>query len=414
MFAEVVAIPTQGTAPASLGTCFELTEDAPLLIGRSAQCDLSVDAPLGRDLQVGLLRGVPHAWTERGLPVACSLNGRVLDQDLSYELGDGDHLVFQGGLVVALRDRPLVTARHVGLEAALAAQPDDRDALAVYSDFLSERGDPLVAWLSSDRREVEAERVRALGSLSESARTQAVRATFSDAGLVTTLRLARHAVVGAPGLFWHLEQLGALAVARTLTSLSIDYVVGTPAKQVLPPRGVRWPTVPQPQAVMEAVLEHLADACFAGTLRELSFGVGAAAMTVSAEAQARARARLPSWNPGALVETPQRATLEVVTEPEGMLVFPRLVGWFVRLGVDTRIGAGNHCQVFVRGRDVPPDLCRVLRRDEGWELLANDAVTLRVNGKRVKRTLLQVGDLVEPLPGLVFRFRVTLIDSATR
>ncbi|MER2562559.1 MAG: hypothetical protein ABTQ32_17675, partial [Myxococcaceae bacterium] len=290
VFAEVVAVPPNAPDSNRLGARFQLSEAAPLRIGRSSRCRLQVDVPSGHDVLVGLLRGEPKVWADRPGAVPCSLSGRPLDLDSSYALVDGDHLVFPTGLVLALRERPLVVARHAGLEATLAQRPFDGEALAVFGDFLKEQGDPLAEWLASEHRLVEAERFRMFGPLSESARTQAVQPVFSDAGLVTSLRLARHAIVGAPGLFWHLEQLGKLAVLRTLTALDIDYVVGTAAKHVLAPRGVNdWPKEPGAVLVMEAMLEQLGRSTFAATLQRLSFGVGVAAAPVSETAFARAK-----------------------------------------------------------------------------------------------------------------------------
>lgn len=398
-----------------LGARFQLSEAAPLRIGRSSRCRLQVDVPSGHDVMVGLLRGEPKVWGDRPGMVPCSLSGRTLDMDISYALVDGDHLVFPNGLALALRDRPLVVARHAGLELALAERPGDVETLAVFTDFLKEQGDPLASWLSSEYRLVEAERFRVFGPLSESARTQAVQPVFSDAGLVTSLRLARHAIVGAPGLFWHLEQVAKLGLLRTLTSLDLDYVVGTAAKHVLAPSGVDWPKEPSPVQVMEAMLEVLGRSVFAATLRHLSFGVGATSVPVSDTALARAKERLPKWSGAPLVEYPESATLELVSAPDGVLVYPSRIGGSVRLGADTWLGSAPQCQIIVRGQLVPGLLCHIVRRDEGWVLTDDQpAATVRVNGKVSGRAVLRVGDLLEPMPGLVLRFQVTLVDSARR
>lgn len=411
MFAEVVAVPPDAPEAMRPGARFQLTEETPLRVGRSSRCRLQVNVLQGADLLVGLLRGAPMAWTEKGLPVACSLNGEVLDLDISHALSDGDHLVFSTGLVLALRDRPLATARHEGLEAALAERPDDADTLAVYVDFLKEHGDPLGDWLASDRRQVEAERFRVLGPLSESARTQALQPVFSAAGLLTSVRLARHAIVGAPGLFWTLAQLGALPVARTLSSLTIDYVVGTPAKHVLAPRGTPgWPKEPSPELVVPAVVELLGGAVFARTLTQLSLGLAVNDLALPDGVAARARERLPGLRWSGFVERTRSASLELVSCPEGVAVYP---GFRMRLAADTRLGSATASQVIVRGPKVPDQLCRIVRRDEGWVVFdeyaaERGASLLRVNGRATPRATLEVGDLIEPLPGLVLRFAVTL------
>ncbi|MBL8920074.1 MAG: hypothetical protein JNJ54_14510 [Myxococcaceae bacterium] len=407
VFAEVVALPPDAPDAMRPGARFQLTEEAPLRVGRSSRCRLQVDVLQGADLLIGRLRGEPKAWTEKGLPVACSLNGQTLDLALSYALADGDHLVFSTGLVLAVRERPLQTARHEGLEAALAVRPDDAATLAVYMDFLKEHGDPLGDWLASDRRSVEAERFKVLGPLSESARTQAVQPSFSAAGLLTSVRVARHAVVGAPGLFWHLAQLGTLPVARTLSSLTIDYVVGTPAKRVLAPRGTPgWPKEPPPELVVPAVVELVGEAAFANTLEHLSLGLAVNDLELPKAVAARARERLPRLEWSGFVERTRSACLELVSCPEGVSVYP---GFRMRLAADTRLGAATASQVIVRGPKVPEQLCRIVRRDEGWVVFDDLGVALlRVNGRATPRATLEVGDLIEPLPGLVLRFAVTL------
>jgi len=121
--------------------------------------------------------------------------------------------------------------------------------------------------------------------------------------------------------------------------------------------------------------------------------------------------------PALLFETSRRATLEVVSMPDGLVVFPHAVGSLVRLSGDARIGAGSHCQVLLRGLRAPELVCRVVRRDEGWVVLADEQATetgtslVKVNGKAVSHAVLRVDDLLEPLPGLVFRFRVTQDDA---
>lgn len=420
MFAELVALPVDPAGELRVGARFQLREETPVTIGRSTRCRLRVDAPSGQNVCLGVVGGVPTLWSEEGVPIPCSLAGRPVERELVYPLRDGAHLSFPSGLVLALREKPLVSARHTGLEATLATRPDDPAAVAVYLDFLKEHGDPLGEWLMNERRGVEAERLHVLGPLGESARSLAVHCTWSAAGLLQWVSLARHAVVGEPGLFWHLAQLGTLPVARTLSSLTIDYVIGSPAKAVVAPQGVvDWPTPPPLEHVVPAALRALATASFAPVLRHLSLGVAAQELT-SPNLLQLARAHLPALVDDSLFETSRRATLEVVSMPDGLVVFPHTVGALVRLSGDARIGAGSRCQVLLRGPRAPELACRVVRRDEGWVVLADEQATetgtslVKVNGRAVSHAVLRVDDLLEPLPGLVFRFRLTLDDAAAR
>lgn len=418
VFAELVAVPVDPASELRVGARFQLREETPVTIGRSARCRLQVDAPTGQNVCLGLVGGVATVWSEPGVPIPCSLSGRALDGELALTLHDGDHLIFPSGLVLALREKPLVSTRHEGLEATLAARPDDAAALAVYVDFLKERADPLGEWLVNERKTVEAERLRALGPLAESARSLALHCTWSTGGLLVSATLARHAVVGTPGLFWHLAELGKLPVARALSSLTIDYVIGTVPQGVRPPRGVTtWPTPPLLEHVVHAIIEALATAAFSPVLRHLSLGVAAHELPGAASLLALSLTRLPSLEDDGLFEVSTRATLEVVSMPEGLVVFPHAVGSLVRLSGDARIGASSQCQVLLRGLRAPELACRVVRRDEGWVVLADEQATetgtslVKVNGRLVAHAVLRVDDLLEPLPGLVFRFRLTLDDA---
>ncbi|MDP3233164.1 MAG: hypothetical protein Q8N26_10350 [Myxococcales bacterium] len=421
VFAEVVAVPVDAVSELRVGARFQLREETPVTIGRSARCRLRVDAPAGQNVCLGLVGGVATVWSEPGVPIPCSLSGRAIEGELGLTLRDGDHLIFPSGLVLALREKSVVSKRHEGLEAALAAHPDDAAALAVYVDFLTEHADPLGAWLVNERNTVEAERLRALGPLADSARSLALHCTWSPAGLLVAASLARHAVVGTPGLFWHLAELGKLPVARALSSLTIDYVIGAAPQGVVPPRGVTtWPRPPLLEHVVPAVVEALATAAFAPVLRHLSLGAATHELPGSDALLELARTRLPSLEDDGLFEVSTRATLEVVSMPEALVVFPHTVGSVVRLSGDARIGASAQCQVLLRGPRAPELACRVVRRDEGWVVLADEQATetgtslVKVNGRPVSHAVLRVDDLLEPLPGLVFRFRLTLDDAGTR
>lgn len=300
MFAELVAVPPADPHALVRGARYELSAE-PLRIGRTEKCILRLDVSLGHELLVGLVRGVPTVWAERGAPVQCSLSGRPIETEHPRPLVDGDHLVFATGLVVALRERPTVTARSEALERAVSERPEDPEALAVYVDFLREHGDPLADWLTRGRHQVEPEQFFALGPLSESARTQAVHATFSSLGLVTSLRLARHALVGRPGLFWHLALLGTVPVLRTVGRLDVDFVVEAPAKHVVAPAGVLdWPREPSFELVTRHVLELL-ERGGPRTPRSFCLGFAAEPPVIDDATHALVRRALPSWNGAPLV-----------------------------------------------------------------------------------------------------------------
>lgn len=302
VFAEVVAVPPGSNGATRPRARFKLTEDVPLRIGRSSRCRLQVDAPVGQDLLLGLVEGHARLWSEPGIPIPSSLNGVTVDREARLDVFDGDHLFLTGGLVLAVRDAPAVEARHPGLEAALAQDPADLASLQVYQDFLAERSDPLARWLTNPRRQVEAERFRVLGPLGESARTQAVEVTFHPTGLAASLTLGRPGIVGAPGLFWHLERLAQVPVLRALTAVELHYVVGHPARSILAPNGVEaWPKEPPLLLVVEQALEHLGRAPCAQTLERLSFGNAVPSVSLPEQVADRVARRFPRWNGGSLL-----------------------------------------------------------------------------------------------------------------
>jgi hypothetical protein len=409
MFAEVVALPPLASDTMRVGARFTLREETPLRVGRSTRSRLQVDVPAGQDLLLGIRHGAPHAWTEGGLPIPCSLSGRTVDQDIAYALVDGDHLVFATGLVLAVREQPRVVARDERLELGLVDAPDDASALAVYLDFLEERGDPLHRWLTSAHRDVEAERFFVLGPLSESARTQALQPTFDGRGFLSEVTLSRHALVGPPGLFWHLELLATLPVARLLQHLTIELVVGTPATSILAPRGVSaWPKAPGPDVVITHALQRLSQAGFAKPLRTLSFGVGAVESPLPSPTTWTTA--FPRLSERPFVSTPTRAQVTVVSVPEAGLLAPASPGSTFTLSREFHVGSDRSVQLQLRNDTLPRFLCRFVKRAEGW-LVLSDAVdgeaktsSLRVNGRPLRRAVLKSGDEVEPLPGLVLRF----------
>jgi hypothetical protein len=412
MFAEVVALPPLASDTMRLGARFTLREETPLRVGRSTRSRLPVDVPAGHDLLLGIRHDAPHAWTESGLPVPCSLSGRTLDQDISYPLVDGDHLVFSTGLVLAFRDQPHPVARDERLELGVVDAPEDPSALAVYLDFLEEQGDPLHRWLTSAHRDVEAERFFVLGPLSESARTQAVQPTFDDRGFLSEVTLSRHALVGPPGLFWHLELLATLPVARLLQHLTVELVVGTPATSILPPRGLSpWPKGPSADVIITHALERLSRAGFAKTLQTLSFGVG----TVDSPLPTPAAwtTAFPRLSVRSFVSTPTKAQVTVVAVPEVGLLAPAAPGSTFTLSREFHVGSDRSVQLQLRNDTLPRFLCRFVKRAEGW-LVLSDAVdgeaktsSLRLNGRPLRRAVLKSGDEIEPLPGLVLRFTLS-------
>lgn len=415
VFAEVIAVPHHSpdhVAASRRGARFQLSTQTPLRIGRSSRSRLQVAAPLGRDVLLSLDdRGEATLTPEGPAIVECAINGWPVDGDRTHALGDGDHLSFPSGLVLVIRSSSPTQARHLGLEAALAEAPDDADTLSVYLDHLEGHGDPLAQWLRSDRRAVEREQLKVLGALGSSARTLAVVPHFSKRGLLRRVDLARPAIVGPPGLFWHLEQLAALPVARALTALSIHYVEGAPARSVLaPPGAIGWPTSVSLEDIVPPTLELLRAAPFAATLEHLSFGTTASQVELPGRLVEAIAKTLPRWSQRPLVQHVRRASLEVLELPVSWSVFGLMPGHRLRLTAETRIGADERAHVLLTGPMAPSHACRIVRRPEGYVVHAEarPVAPTRLNGASTTHAVLRHDDVLEPVPG--FALRVSLSD----
>ncbi|MEW5740253.1 MAG: hypothetical protein AB1938_15075 [Myxococcota bacterium] len=402
MFLEVSAIP-DADAPARLGERFTPRPGAPLRIGPSRDARIRLQG-LGSDLLVAhdesrlLLRVPPSS-------VRASLSGMVLSGGAEYVLRDGDTLSIHPGLALCARDRPPVHVREPHLEARLFAIDDDA-AWDVYGDYLEEHGDPLAAWIRVGRTADAAARLRHLGPLADAVRGGLVNVTFGRRGFLESVQVSRQAVVGAPGLRWHLTQLRSLPVARFLRELGVALFAGAAPARV--------DDVRNPDAAAVDVLERLHGADFLPGLRKLSLG-----FVQEARVWPRARTAFEHLRAAAphlehdfdlVIRTQGKAWLAMVAHPPDVTVLSTRV---VLNPGRTDVGAGPGCLVRLVG-DAPPVVCTLHRlTDGGWvvhderaDLFSRNpgALSLKVNGLGVARAALNAGDTVEPLPGLVFRF----------
>ncbi|MCC6336498.1 MAG: hypothetical protein IT380_21235 [Myxococcales bacterium] len=398
MFLEVTAVP-DADSPARLGERFTPRPGAPLRLGPGRQARIRLRGQ-GGDLVVaaegaGLVLRVPSS------SVCASLGGAVLTEGSELALRDGDTLYLHPGLALCVRERPLVRAREHHLEARLGAV-DDEVAWEVYADFLEEAGDPLASWLRTGGAADEAQRRRQLGPLADAVRGGLVEVSFNPRGLLASAHLTRPAVVGAPGLGWHLSQLATLPVARFLRELGVALFAGAAPARV------------DDDTAATAVLERVAGADFAPALRRLGLGFvqEERAWPRARAAFERLRGRASRLEHGfeGVVRTQGKATLVLVSH--GALV----TALHARVALNpsrTDVGGAAGCLVRLVG-DVPAVVCTLHRlTDGGWVVYDEradpfsrnrDALTLKVNGVAVSRAPLSPGDTLEPLPGLTFRF----------
>jgi hypothetical protein len=404
---EVIATPDVDS-PARLGERFTPRDGAPLRIGPSREARLRLPGEAG-DVEVHLTDGalsvrVPAETPRRSSSATtprASLSGVLLARGEVRPLQLGDTLYVHPGLALTVRAAPMVTAREPGLEERLRAGADDV-TWAVYADFLEERGDALAGWLRSGPTATEDERRRQLGALAESVRCGALDVRFDARGLLEAAQLSRTAVLEAPRLPWHLTQLGALPVARFLSELRVALFTG-PA-----------PSGAAADAVAARVLEQVLAADFAPGLRRLGLGfvTEPREWPRTADAFERLCARAPHLERalGQLIRRVRRARLQLVAHPPAIVPVSDEVALHPGR---SDVGAAPSCLVRLAG-DAPGVACSLHRTIDGqwvaWDVRTDpfsrneDARTLRVNGVARHHALLAPGDLLEPTPGLVFRF----------
>jgi hypothetical protein len=283
---------------------------------------------------------------------------------------------------------------------------EDETTWAVYADFLEEQGDPLATWIRQGTAVDERQRRRRLGALADAARGGLLEVTFGARGLLHAAHFTRQAVVGAPGLSWHLSQLRSLPAARFLRELGLALFAGAAPARVDDEK--------DPDALAAETLRRLEGADFLPGLRRLTLGFVQEARDWprAHEAFARLAAAAPSLEAdfGQVIRTGGRARFVVVSQPPDV----RTVSGDVVLHPGrTDVGAAPSCLVRLVG-DVSDLLCTVHRMTDGqWVVFDeradpfsknHDALTLKVNGVPTARAVLAPGDLVEPTPGLALRF----------
>lgn len=407
MFVEVIAVPPSGS-PARLGERLQLREGLALRIGPSRDARIRLHG-LGNDLELEhtgeRLAAARTVLRARPPTIRASLNGRELPAGVDVPLVHGDVLYVHPGLVLAVRERPPAEARDAGLEHRIHAMADE-GAWGVYRDFLEEHGDELSEWMRRFPETNEVERRRQLGALAESVRGSMLEVRWLPEGFLFSATLARQAVVGTPGLTWHLRQLAHLPVARFLRSLSVAVFAGAAPSRV--------DELDDPDQLAELVLDEVRAGEYAPGLQHVSLGF------VSLQREwpraTAAWARLQAVAPrlvepfSDVIRMGGRAMLHLAARPPGVDVVSSDI---VLNPGRTDVGSSPSCLVRLVG-NVAAIACTLHRMTDGQWVVRDETAdpfsrhaerhTLRVNGVPTTRATLQPGDLVEPVPGLQFRF----------
>jgi hypothetical protein len=396
---ELVATPPGVTL--RVGARFTLRE-APLRIGPSREARVSIGQNAGDLL---LTQRSDGAYLEvEAPPLRCSLNGVELSSASVTSLTDGDWLYVHPGLVLRVQDGPRVSVRDADLERALRRQGDVA-TWHVYRDRLEEGGDSLARWMGLEAR-TAAQLRQALGPLADTARGGLLESSWNSMGLLETLTLVRQAVVGAPGLAWHLEQLARVDVARFLKRVTIALFAGAPSGL-----GERR----EADELAAWVLDTLRGLDCAPGLERVSLGfvsldhrwpkTEAAWGALCAVATGLATTSL-----GEVIRMGGRAVLHVVARPGTVDVVSNDM---VLNPARSDIGTAPGALVRLVG-EAPAHACTVHRVSDGTWVVYDESAdpfrahagrhALRVNGELVVQVALSPGDLIEPVAGLVLRF----------
>lgn len=399
MFVEVVATPSE-RSPVRPGERFTLREAIPLKIGPSRHARIR-HGTVGGDLE--LRQEVSGAVVR--VPVEgprASLDGLELHAASEAPLLAGATLYLHPGLALRAANERKTPARDAGLEGAVHRQGSD-EAFAVYRDFLEEHGDPLADWMRRGVSATAAERRAQLGALADAHRGGLVATQWNPWGFLEAVAFERQAVVGVPGVFWHLAQLVRLPVARFLRDVGVALFAG----------GVSGlGDVTSPDELAAGALEVLAASEFAPGLKRVSLGFVSLAMDpwpLACQALERLERRIGGAGLGGVLRTGGRAVVRVEETPRGVSAVAEEV---VLNPSRSFVGSAPTCLVRLVG-DVGPVLCTFHRQSDGQWVVWDEAAdpfrarvtrqSLRVNGAPVLRATIGPGDVVEPVEGLKLR-----------
>jgi hypothetical protein len=407
MEAVVIALPLE-SPPARLGERFKLREGTPLRVGPGREARLRLGPQGAGDLVIGTAKDSSFIRLTRP-SLRASLCGHELLTTSEVPVRPGDSLYVHPGLVLQFREQaPPPPARHRELEAVLCDSDDDA-TWAVYRDQLEQGGDALAGWLLEAHWADDDARRRQLLGLAESVRARLADVTWSPRGMLSSLTLSREAVMGPPGLGWHLDQLVHLPVARLLPRLAIALFAGSVPS--------RFATGQDPDELAAMTLDRLAQLDGGAALRSVSFGFVSEprewTRARASWAQLRERAPLlPSEFDGVVV-CGSKATLSRMSRIDAV---ESVSDEFVLNPLRTDVGSGPTCLVRLVGAS-PQVSCTLFRSVEGqWVVFdesadpfrpATGAWALRVNGAVTSRAALAPGDVVEPIEGLRFLFNIS-------
>lgn len=400
---EVVSVPdAAGLEPGARLPCSGV-------IGRAEDSDVKVHATSSsrKHCRFGFEKG--KAWVEDlGSTHGTFVNGVARWERVRLFPGDWVEIPF--GLVLRVSGaRPVDFDREGELARLCVEAPHDEPRWRVWADHLLEQGDPLGERIARGRGADAAEDAKALGPLARD---------FVDGSLEVEWRhgFIRRAVLRNrnqwPPASWLLEwkQLLAHPLAWFLEEIEVDALSYTRGMD----RGQRG----EVEAKIVASVELLARTERLPLLRSVRFGP-------SPE---------PIWNPllegvwrrateahsgliGSIgpIWVARAAWLQLLATPPGVTVTGLEIGAQRKLGEDhaNLVGPLADCAFAIEAPDGAPSTMVALRIDrENGLWVAEDMAAgqrrseqpLYVNGRRCTHHRMRPHDLLEPAPGLLFRF----------
>lgn len=389
--ADFPALEVMSAGPHGLAVGHRVPLRSPLVLGRGRDTALAMPSALvsPRHCEVVFEHG---RWWVRDLG---SSNGTfVAGESISdAELRDGDCFELPYGVSFRLLLSEPEDLRDEAMEAALRRAPDDARQWSVYADWLQEAGAALGERLSAPRPEDDA---RWLGPMAGDVARGELQVQW-DHGLPRALVLRCVSTWLTP---WTWEQRLAAMVRlpafRFVREVEVD--LGSFTRAALETRGA------------VAVLQALGAAW--PMLESVTIGPGSLVDHFELAADALARFRLAhprlTTDAASLFRPWGAATLTLEAQPEGVrLAGPPGPGWALERVL--RLGPSAEADVRLSAPWPLPEFVLSFANDR-WRLEVLSAVgsqhPVRLNGVRATHAYLRPGDVVEPTPGLRFRFEM--------
>ncbi|MDP1828290.1 MAG: FHA domain-containing protein [Archangium sp.] len=372
-------------------TVFELSEGTMLVTVGRKDADIIIDSPRLSGKQCAFVSDGGR-WRVEDLTSAGGtfLNGRRVHR---HTLVHGDTLWLYDVLLVFLESSPITGS---GPEANLDADPDDRNSVQVWADWLQERGDPLGEHLLA-AAPVES----VLDGLFPLVKDGRLELSWRH-GLIHTARLrcindATYSDVELIARFL------SLRVARWTRELTVDLSTWV------------MPSANRIHQDAAAVLKGLLTGPHLPALEHLSFGYFTEPLPPSVFLLTmldRLRARFPKLktNPRLLLAPARFATLEILAIP-GELDFHAPGAKDARIPLDSGLWVGSSARGQLRA--LAPGVHRsgvvesflVRQQSPQWCLIPLEHGVL-LNGRPAVETRLLPGDVIEEPRGTRFRFDV--------